>query len=862
MSQEPAHPSSDAEEPPSTPPQCVEEPAPEPGSSPANQRDKHKKKNRRSSDIPPMNFNNPDDVLSSSPLADAKSPAKEHGASADNDSQSSAVLDAALRKASEMAGTQRLDLESDEEMSMVLAHTDVAAALKPWSNKPQTESDDQEKNDPFAQSPSGSDESGEEDMSMDITRAMGKIISQPEPESPVSEGDDMSMDLTTAIGSIKAGGAKEPANRRKSLKRRMSMLNSSQGSPAKRPSSRRTSLRSQAVQEEVPGDDQTMDFTLAIGAIKTQAAPIPEPPTKRNRTSVDSSFGDETMDFTVAVGKIKGSKTPVEEEAAKETESEEDEDIDMSMEFTTVVGPGIKRADKAPREAKDEADIDSFPTEKEGTTPQKPPQKTLGTLQYPDLAAALSADSPLKPVKSTPSKSPRQPLRSLNIATPEAKPAKQRIEDFEPSPFVRRTPQSISKSKEIVSTPTSQPRNAPLIIPNDPTAAPILNRRRSSLSNLQFSPLAAVVEEPTLRSTAILTNNIKLLSTPRKQTLASPVKRGTTPKKAQTPQKEPTPNKKTPTPKKRTPGKNGSPKKKLMFADEPEEKENVPEQDIDEAMVDTERISLQEFLDLTRIRFMDLSTTKRRHTAAPAAFHDKEIEEKEETLDQYVVAGACVVPEYELYAHACQEMKKYISSGRDYVRTLEENVEEENPLLFTEYLTAPPDQRAIMDNQFKNLKTSARLEARGEWYTWRSTLLQDLKSGLLSTMGDLKQDESIISGQELLLDQVLPPLMAKKERLAKENQELQQRHDELNNCNREELEKTRERLVAVDTQLEERRRLLAQLQQEVTEKEARINTIKERKAECIAEIKVAERVREECRGWSTTEVSELQGKKT
>jgi kinetochore protein Spc7/SPC105 len=29
--------------------------------------------------------------------------------------------------------------------------------------------------------------------------------------------------------------------------------------------------------------------------------------------------------------------------------------------------------------------------------------------------------------------------------------------------------------------------------------------------------------------------------------------------------------------------------------------------------------------------------------------------------------------------------------------------------------------------------------------------------------------------------------------------------------------------------------------------------------ECVEEIKAAERVREECRGWSTTEVGELKG---
>lgn len=190
---------------------------------------------------------------------------------------------------------------------------------------------------------------------------------------------------------------------------------------------------------------------------------------------------------------------------------------------------------------------------------------------------------------------------------------------------------------------------------------------------------------------------------------------------------------------------------------------------------------------------------------------------------------------------------------------MEANVMEENPLLFSEYLTAPTNERAVMDNQFKNLKTNARLDARGEWYSWRSTLLRDLKTGLLGTMEGFIRDESVIAKQEKLLDSVLPPLVEKHSKLETRCKGLQQRHDELNSCDREELEQVRDRLVVTDSELAEKRQLLAELQQELADKEARIEAAKERKVECLAEIKAAERVREEYRGWTTTEVKELKG---
>lgn len=834
-----------------------------------------------------MNFNNPDDVYSSSPLsgdnASPGGPADTENVSdeeieeeeieediiadlnqspvANDDSQSSARLDAALRQASMLAGTQRLDFDNDDDVSMEIAEEEITASFKPWAQKTQVaHTPEQEDEDPFAKSPAGSQEGDDngDDMSMDITRAVGRIVAYPELKSP--DSDDMSMELTMPLGSIKALAPKEPATRRKSLKRTVSQLDTSQGSPAKRTSSRRTSLRNQEPQISSPvADDQTMDFTLAIGAIKSQVPPVVEKDAGR-RISTETSLDDHTMDFTLAVGSIKTAQDTNTAQNPPQVEPEdEDEDEDMSMEFTQIVGPGIKKL-ASKMQALETGPVNStFQSPKVSTpTPQKSPMKSLGPIPMPSMSTTPLI-SPQKTVSQTPTKSPGRLRQSLKLGTPEILKPFTQSQEYEPSPFVRSTPQSLSKPAEVVSTPQSQPRNAPLLIPADPIAAPILDRRRSSLSSMQFSPLAVAREEPTLKNTALLSNNIKLLSTPRKQMLTSPIKRGITPKKMQTPQKEPTPKQKTPTPKKPTPRKSLSPKKRVVFGAEPENETEAPPIVAEEEESEIERISLQDFLDMTRIRFMDLSTTKRRHTAAPSAFRDTEVEEKEESLDRYVAAGACTLPEFELYQHACHEMKKYISDGRHFVRTMEANVMEDNPLLFSEYLTAPPDQRAIMDNQFKNLKTNARLEARGEWYGWRSTLLQDLKAGLLSTMEGFERDESVLAKQEEMLEAVLPTLTDKQEQLDVEYKRLQQRHDELNSCDRQDLEQAREQLVSLDTKLEEKRRLVAQLQKELAEKEAGIEAAKDRKVECLKEIKSAERMREEYRGWSTTEVNDLKG---
>ena len=74
-----------------------------------------------------------------------------------------------------------------------------------------------------------------------------------------------------------------------------------------------------------------------------------------------------------------------------------------------------------------------------------------------------------------------------------------------------------------------------------------------------------------------------------------------------------------------------------------------------------DRIHLQDFLNMTSIRFMELTTTKRRLTVAPNALEsstqeasaDLEQSSTEALLEKSIVAGACTVPMLELYQHVC-----------------------------------------------------------------------------------------------------------------------------------------------------------------------------------------------------------------
>ncbi|KAI1328878.1 Spc7-domain-containing protein [Xylariaceae sp. FL0255] len=275
---------------------------------------------------------------------------------------------------------------------------------------------------------------------------------------------------------------------------------------------------------------------------------------------------------------------------------------------------------------------------------------------------------------------------------------------------------------------------------------------------------------------------------------------------------------------------------------------------------DGDRIHLQDFLNMTSIRFMELTTTKRRHTEAPTTSKGFVPSKEDVSLERCVVAGACTVPMLELYQHSCRELKKYISEGRRIVREIETETFEENPPLFKEYISATPEFKTLMDNQFKNVKTHARLLSKAMWYEWRMKLQDGLKEGLINISEGMIADESLFHEQQKLLDAVFPQLVQHCERLATEKDNLEAMAEELAACDPQDLQSARAELANANADIKAKQRQIEELQKQLEETESGIANAKQQKQSYVADIEEAEKVREECRGWSSTEINALKGK--
>ena len=302
-----------ASEQPSTPQQQAEEVLV--GASPDHQLNPHQKKRRRSSGIPPMNFNNPDDFSSSpysagSPNSDdanqlliANEIDEESSDSDDKDlvedetiteidgedavvhydsgsnTGSSGRLEEALRQAAEQAGTQRISNDEHGDITMEMANEEATTTFTPWM-----------KDKIGGPGLLGLASALQDPESINIASPASRTNTQNGEE----KDQEMTMDLTKAVGTI--------------FPRVQINLKESLASPLAEDWWRSTrSIRRRSSSASLDIGDETMELTVAVGGIdeNSNVAKI------NNRTGdATASDGEDglSMDLTAAMGGVLGDR--------------------------------------------------------------------------------------------------------------------------------------------------------------------------------------------------------------------------------------------------------------------------------------------------------------------------------------------------------------------------------------------------------------------------------------------------------------------------------------------------------------------------------------------------------------------------
>jgi len=194
------------------------------------------------------------------------------------------------------------------------------------------------------------------------------------------------------------------------------------------------------------------------------------------------------------------------------------------------------------------------------------------------------------------------------------------------------------------------------------------------------------------------------------------------------------------------------------------------------------------------------------------------------------------------------------------VREIETETFQDNPPIFREYMAATSEVRALMDTQFKNVKTHARLLSKAMWYEWRTKLQDGLKEGLDRIAENLKADGINIHQREKVLAEAVPQAEELLAALERRQVEFERKAKELDEHDPEEYEAICKEIDELDRGLADKESQRAQAQARLEAAEAATASDKKHMDECSAAIARDEKTQEECRGWTDGELSVLKGR--
>ncbi|EJT99708.1 Spc7-domain-containing protein [Dacryopinax primogenitus] len=275
------------------------------------------------------------------------------------------------------------------------------------------------------------------------------------------------------------------------------------------------------------------------------------------------------------------------------------------------------------------------------------------------------------------------------------------------------------------------------------------------------------------------------------------------------------------------------------------------------------QLSINEFLEMTGVTFMDGLAVKRRSTVGPGilgSVRDEALDNRgaSRAVAEYVSAAAVGIPQLEMYIWACQELKKNIAASQETVHNFDDQVEKSNPLLFQDYMAANEEERPLMEGQLKIMKAHARLCAKEKWYQWRQGLVQDLQNTVTENLTKLQADYEYIQQVQSELSISLPELRARHaaltEQLGMERRNIQ----EVEGDNAEQVKELREGIAEQNAQIMSFRSDLAEVAVKTERLDGKLADIEEQRRQQLSVITRAEQHCQMLRSCTRSEVFRLK----
>ncbi|KAK7064607.1 Spc7 domain-containing protein, partial [Favolaschia claudopus] len=233
---------------------------------------------------------------------------------------------------------------------------------------------------------------------------------------------------------------------------------------------------------------------------------------------------------------------------------------------------------------------------------------------------------------------------------------------------------------------------------------------------------------------------------------------------------------------------------------------------------DEVRISIEQFFEITGIKFMDELDAPRRSIHQPSRQPRQPVDIP---LAEYAVAVSINMPELELYSAVSNDLQGWIDKSKAVYAQEEEEAAKMTPELFTEFIRADEEGQAELLHQLNLIRTNARGLAKSDWYDWKLRWIEGLRETAEEGLDALCKDAAAIEELRAMPDDVLPALEREYEEVMRELEQQQAEVAEIEDCDQDYLNELKASIAEQNIEVEA-------LQAEVAESNAQLQWLHER----------------------------------
>ncbi|THG98453.1 hypothetical protein EW026_g3733 [Hermanssonia centrifuga] len=271
---------------------------------------------------------------------------------------------------------------------------------------------------------------------------------------------------------------------------------------------------------------------------------------------------------------------------------------------------------------------------------------------------------------------------------------------------------------------------------------------------------------------------------------------------------------------------------------------------------DEPTISVEQFFEMTGIKFMDQITAPRRSTIHPGQLHppnrrrsltasrpDGEASPDPVPLAEFLTAMAVEVPQLELYGVLAAELGAWIEESKKICMQAEEDAVKVTPALFREFAAADESEKSDLLHQLKLIKAHNIGMAKSQWYDWKSQWVGQLQNSAAEAFSNLESDAKVLEEIIGQAQEILPGLRDEYDQVMRElEKEEKDVFSELEKSDKDYLNELKMTIAEQDTEIQASQANVSEAKAKLERLEEKLVEIETQKQENSSAIEEAQRI--------------------